>query len=461
MFDTAAPRSSALLGVAERMKIFLRRRDLATFGAWFIVSANAGIIVILWWRGGNVQATNSTEWLNSLGRLTGLLSAYLALVQVLLLARLPLLERAVGFDKLTIWHRLNGKIVILLVVAHVILTTIGYALIDQFTISQEVRALLSSYPGMVAATIGTALFLIVAGSSIFIARRRLPYETWHVIHVSVYAAIALAWVHQIPTGNEFITNPAAADYWTSLYIITFAALVLFRVVQPVALAFRYRLRVEQVVRENPTVVSVYMTGRHLEKLRAQAGQFFFWRFLSRDRFWESHPFSLSASPDGQSLRITVKSSGDFTARIGEIKPGTPVLTEGPFGVFTEAVQELDRVLFIAGGIGITPIRALLEEMTGDLVLLYRVLGEQDIVFREELDLLSRVRGIRIHYVVGDHANPANKRLLSPEHIRTTVPDVADREVYLCGPPAMMNVLERNVRLTGVPAQFIHAERFAI
>jgi ferredoxin-NADP reductase len=225
---------------------------------------------------------------------------------------------------------------------------------------------------------------------------------------------------------------------------------------PVANAFRYRLRVVEIVTEGPGVVSLRVEGRGLERLRARAGQFFLWRFLSRGRWWASHPFSVSEAPDGRSLRITVKDLGDFSARLASIRSGTRVVAEGPFGVFTDAVRRRDKVLLIGGGIGITPIRALLEEMRGDVVAIYRALHEHDVILRDELDAVGRVQ-----IVAGDHATAEGARLLSPEHLVELVPDVADREVYVCGPRAMTDAIVRNVRAAGVPSRFVHAERFAL
>ncbi len=430
-------------------------------GLWLLVAANAALIVWLWVEGGNVSGVHSPgQLLNSIGRITGLMSAYLALVQVLLLARLPFLERLVGFDILTVWHRFNGKIVLSFVLAHVVCNTVGYALIDRISIPHEVSILLSSYPGMVAAIIGTALFFVVVMTSLVIVRRRLRYETWYLVHFTAYAAIALAWVHQIPTGNEFITSAPAAAYWNSLYLATLALLILFRLVQPIVQAFWHRLQVAETTVEGPNVVSLRIKGRHLDRLNARAGQFFLWRFLAPGRWWESHPFSLSAAPDGRSLRITVKNAGDFTSRIGDIKPGTAIIAEGPFGVFTDAVRRRDRVALIAGGIGITPIRALIEQMPGDLVLVYRVMSDADLIFRDELETLARSGRLRLCYAVGDHTTPGAEDLLSIEHLHRLIPDIAERDVYACGPPGMMNVLEQNVRHAGIPSQCIHIERFA-
>jgi len=444
------------------------RRSLAhavTLSAfWAVVLGNAAAIVWLWWHGGNVTKVHSTgDLLTSIARITGLLGAYLALLQVVLLARLPWLERLVGFDRLTFWHRWNGHACLDLVLAHVFFSIWGYAALDKVSIPKEIGAMLGGgvYPGMITATVGTALFIAVVVTSVVIARRRLRYEWWHAVHLSAYAAIALAWFHQIPTGNELVLDRTAADYWRALYLATLALLVGFRIVIPLANAFRYRLRVVEVVTEAPGVVSLHITGHKLERLHARAGQFFVWRFLGRRRWWSAHPFSLSRAPDGRSLRITVKALGDFTRRIGEITPGTRVLAEGPFGVFTADARRRHKVLLVAGGIGITPIRALMEDMEPGAVVIYRVLRHDDVVFRNELEPLARDRGIELLLVAGDHATEEGALLLTPAHLQELVPDIGDRDVYVCGPPAMTDVLEKNVRGTGVRRRFIHTERFAL
>jgi predicted ferric reductase len=431
----------------------LRTRTAVT-AAWTIALANAAAITWLWWHGGNAtDVHDSGELLTSLARLTGLLGAYSALIQVLLLARIPDLERLVGLDRLTIWHRWNGHACLYLILGHVGFSFYGYALLDGISLPREVTTMLGggNYPGMITATVGTALFVVVVASSIVIARRRLPYEWWYAVHLSAYAAIALGWFHQVPTGNELVLDTIAADYWASLYLATLGLLLAFRVARPVVNALRFRLRVAEVVHEAPGVVSLRIAGRRLDRLGASGGQFFLWRFLTPGHWWRSHPFSLSARPDGDSLRITVKALGDFTSAIGRIPVGTRVVAEGPFGAFTQAARRRDKVLLIGGGIGITPIRALLDELRGDVVVLYRVLSEDEAIFRDELP--------NAVVVAGDHATAEGSRLLSPEHLRELVPDIADRDVYVCGPPAMADATVRSVR-AHVPSRHIHVERFA-
>jgi predicted ferric reductase len=439
------------------------RRRAAAVGVYAAVAANAGVVVWLWIHGGNLHATSAGEALTSSGRVTGLLSAYLALLQVILLARLPALERAVGFDRLSVWHRWNGHACIDLVVAHVVFTVWGYALMDRFTIGKELSTMLGGgiYPGMITATIGTAMLLGVVATSVVIVRRRLRYEWWYAVHLLAYAGIALSWFHEIPTGNELVLDRAAADYWRGLYVATLAILVVFRLAVPLVQLVRHRLTVAEVVEEGPGVVSLRLVGRRLDRLGAEPGHFFLWRFLDRRRIWSAHPFSLSAAPDRDTLRITVKALGDHSARLAGVRPGTRVLAEGPFGVFTESARRRrERVLLIAGGIGITPIRALVERMRGDVIVLYRALTDGDLVFERELDLLAAQNGLVVEYVVGDHRGEG-ARLLSPEHLRELVPDLRRRDVFLCGPPAMADTIARNLQAAGVPRRSVHLERFAL
>ena len=246
----------------------VRRRVVAAVALAFLLG-NAVGIVWLWYEGGNVtDVDDAAELVTSLARLTGFFAAYLALIEVLLLARIPWLDRLIGFDHLTVVHRWNGHATIALVVAHTLLSVWGYALLDDVSLWAEVETLLGAgvYPGMITATVGTALLLIVGVTSVAVARRRLPYEWWHAIHLAAYAGIALAWFHQIPTGNELALDDIAANYWRALYVVTLAAVLVYRLGMPTVGALRFRLRVTEVVPESEDVVSIHLTGRRLDRL---------------------------------------------------------------------------------------------------------------------------------------------------------------------------------------------------
>ena len=436
-------------------------KDTVTWVLRLFFYGIAAVIAGLWLKDGGISGVHNTSTLLiSAGRLTGLLGAYLLLLQILLLARLPFLEWTVGFDRLMKRHRLNGKVSLGLILAHVATITAGYAQQSGVSITAQFDSFLTAWPGMIPALAGTLLLILVAVSSIVIVRRKLRYETWFAVHLMAYLGIFLAWSHQVPTGNEFIGNPLAVAFWTALYVATLQLVLLFRVLQPLLSFSWHRMRVAEVTQEAPGVVSLRITGHHLDWLNAQPGQWFSWRFLDRERWREAHPFSLSAAPDGTSFRITIKDLGDFSRGIARVKPGTFVMVEGPFGTFTEDARMGNRVALIAGGVGITPIRALLEEMQGDVVLVYRARHAGEIVFRDELEVLARERGMRIRYVLGDRRTPGNAHLLSREHLRSLVPDIASRDVYLCGPTSMTRSVKRALLRLGVPKPLIHIDEFA-
>jgi predicted ferric reductase len=442
-----------------------RRIDgLGAGDLWLLFMANALVITALWARSGGFNGIGDLGTaLTSLGRLTGLLGSYLALVQILLLVRVRWLERLAGFDALTIWHRRNGKVCLLLLLAHTVLITAGYTLTGRTSLWNEISKLLTSYDDMITATVGMGLLIVVVVTSLVIVRRRLPYEVWYAVHFATYAGIALAFAHQLSDGGDLASDTVARDYWIALYVVTLAAIVGFRLLVPLWQALWHQMRVERVVSEGPGVVSLVISGRRLHRMGARSGQFFLWRFLTADGWWQSHPFSLSAPPTGDRLRVTVKALGDFSARVARLAPGTRVVAEGPFGTLTEAVRTRRRVLLVAGGVGITPLRALFEDLParpGELTLLYRAVDAPDLVFRAELDALAARRGAEVHYVLGDHREPANRVLLGPAHLRGLVPDVRSRDVYVCGPPAMTAVTEQTLRQLRVPRHQVHVERFA-
>ncbi|WP_028060686.1 ferredoxin reductase family protein [Candidatus Solirubrobacter pratensis] len=446
-----------------RHRVHARARGLTGFDLAALFTGNLVLVAGLWWRGGELSNLHQIGGvLTSGGRLAGLLGAYLILVQVLLLARIPALERAVGFERLTFWHRVNGRTALGLLIAHAALISIGYALTDRLSLPREVWSLLTTFPGVLTATAGLLALSGVVVASVVIVRRRLRYETWYFVHLYSYLGIALAFSHQIATGHDFAGNPVAQVYWKSLYAGSLAALVVFRVAAPIARGFYHRLQVIDVIAEGPGVVTLWIGGRRLDRLAARSGQFFLFRFLTRDRWWEAHPYSLSCAPDGRHLRITVKALGDFSASLARVRPGTRVLAEGPFGSFTAAARRRRRALLIAGGVGITPIRALLQDMPGgpgDMTVVYRAVGERDVIFREELDELASRRGAELHYVLGDHRDPAARELLGPAHLRHLVPDLRARDVFVCGPPAMADAVRRTLRRAGVPRRQVICEGF--
>ena len=430
-----------------------------------ILGANALLLVLMWIRHGGVGVSSAggAGFLTGLGELTALLGTYGALVQLVLMSRIPWFEQLLGLDGLARWHRITGFSTITLILAHVVLTTTGIAISDGTNVAAEFSTFVTTYPYVLMATVATALFVMVGVTSMRWARRHLQHETWHFIHLYVYLAIVLAFGHELAVGADFVGDGLAVAYWVALYAVAFGLILGFRVIAPVRFSMRHQLRVAGTVRETDDVVSIYLEGRDLDDVRAKGGQFFLWRFLTRDAWWRAHPFSLSAAPNPHWLRITVKDVGAGSREVHSIAPGTRVMVEGPYGRFTALPSRRSRVALIAGGIGITPVRSLLEDLPagkGDIVIIYRARRPQDVVFQNELEELARQRKAALHLIIGRRSE-FSRDPLSAAALQELIPDIRSRDIYVCGPAGMLATVMRTLDSIGVPPARRHAERFAL
>jgi predicted ferric reductase len=378
------------------------------------------------------------------------------------MARVTWLDRLIGMDRLAVWHRRNAQYSLSLLVAHAVLIIWGYAVTAHTNVVSQTTSVVFSYPDMLAATVGLGLLVAIGVVSSRAIRRRLSYQAWYFIHLYAYLALALSFAHQFSTGVDFATHPLNRALWIALYAVVGGLVLAYRVIKPIRDGLRHQLRVWNVVPEGPGTVSVYLTGRRLRELPADAGQFFMWRFLTRHGWWQAHPYSLSAAPNGQWLRVTVKGLGDHSEDIQNLRPGTRVLAEGPYGSFTWRRRRLRKVLLIAGGVGITPLRALFESLPGrnrDITLLYRATRPEDILFREEIDTIARARQARVGYLVGSRQE--HPEYLTAEHLLTLVPDIHAHDIYVCGPPSMLDTVNGALTQLGIPRGQIHREHFEL
>ncbi|MFJ6697643.1 ferric reductase-like transmembrane domain-containing protein [Streptomyces sp. NPDC091272] len=421
------------------------------------IVAGVGAVCLLW----GVQAVPSFR-LDALfaagAHLSGLLAGYGVLVMLFLMARVPAVEHGVGADRLARWHALGGRYVLSLCAGHAVLALCGYAA-HRSTDLLSASAELLGYGGILAAVVGTGLLAAAGVSSARAVRRKVTHETWRAVHLLTYLGVALGFVHQL-VGPDVASHPLVRWAWAMLHASVAVLLLWYRAVVPVRQALRHSLRVAEVRDEAPGVVSVVVQGIGLDELRAEPGQFFRWRFLQR-RVWRTAlPFSLSAPVRDDTLRITVKAAGDHTRRLRRLRVGTRVLATGPFGAMTAHRRTRRKVLLLAGGVGITPMRALFETLPcapGDLTLLYRARGEGQLVLRAELERIARERRAGLHFLLG--ASDAAYDPLAPQSLRALVPDLAEHDVYLCGPPGMADTATASLIRAGVPAARIHTELF--
>ena len=425
-------------------------------------------LVFLWVREGGVQDLGSWSGaLLSTGRLTGLVASALLLVQVLMMARIPLLERAWGQDRLAHLHRLVGFTSFNLMIAHIGLITWGYAAGSLTAAPGALWDLTWNYSGMLLAGAGSVCLVMVVVTSVRAARRRLRYESWHLLHLYAYLGAGLALPHQLWTGQEFLQSSASTVFWWGLWIAAVVSVLVWRVGLPAWRSWRHALRVVAVLPEGEDVFSVYLTGRRLHRMRVEAGQFLTWRFPGRPGWTRANPYSLSAAPDGNRLRITVKDLGDGSRSLRALTPGTRAVVEGPYGRLTSRPRTQRKVLLIGAGVGITPLRALVEGLDyepGEATLIYRYSGRP--LFGSELTWIAEQRGLRLLALPGprrrpdswfsDHAGVGSDR----DALLGWVPDLAQHDVYVCGPQGWTDAVRRTTEQAGLPADQLHLETFA-
>ncbi|CAN2171305.1 COG4097 Predicted ferric reductase [Candidatus Nanopelagicaceae bacterium] len=396
----------------------------------------------------------------SLSRLAALTGAYFSIIGIFFVARIPAVERGVGHDRLVAWHRKLGPWSLYLILIHVLFITLSWAGQDHIPLYREIWNFLKSFPWMWPALAGFFLMMLAGVTSYRKARAKMSYETWWIIHIYTYVAIAASFMHQVLNGQMFINHPLNRLYWTLLYIGMAAAVIIYRFGIPLVRSLRHNLVVEKVVVEAPGLISVIMRGRNLRKLSAEGGQFFGWRFLTRGHFLMSHPYSLSAAPTDNHLRITIKDLGDHSRATRYIKKGTRVFVEGPYGAFTAGRATRPHVVMVGGGVGITPIRALMDEFKNGVQMdvFYRVSKAEELILKDELDyLVAQSNGTaRVHYMVGSR----KEFPMDAEFIKSYAPRVADSDIYICGPEALVETVRKAAEELGVPKNRFHDEDFA-
>jgi predicted ferric reductase len=417
----------------------------------------------LWWlQTPASRVADLSEELIMGAQLTGLLGGYLLLVEVALMARLPWLERRIG-SWLASLHRYLGGYLLMLLTAHVVLVLVGYALSLRAPLPSVLVGVLDTYPDVLAATVGYLLLLGLGLSSIRRFRRRLGYERWHLLHLVAYPAGVLAFGHEVAMGAQFTRNEVARGTWTVLNVLVGVAVVYHRFYLPVHRHMRHRLRISHIVAESPDTFSIYIRGIDVDELNAVGGQYFRWRFLARGVWHQSHPFSLSAHPSDNTLRLTVKGVGAYTRRLKRrLRPGQRVLADGPYGAFTAVLRRRRRVLLIGGGVGVTPLRAIAESLEGnprDVIFAQRASSEHELLMVDELLRMQRAQKLTFLPILGRRGKSPKDDPMHPTRLREAIPDLREREVFICGSPGMVAATIRNLRRAGVNRRSIHSELF--
>lgn len=460
----ARPTQRLVLGYSKYKKL-KRGQDVIEALAWLSVVAVTAMFLV---DGGLNSITDPATALGSFSRLSSLVATDLLLIHMLLVARVPWIDKFYGHDKSTIAHKRLGKPILYLLIAHFAASLVQFALDSGQNLWDEFFSLISIFE-LLLATASLALMIVVVVTSLNIARRKLRYEAWYIVHLLSYIAVGVAVPHVFTMGSDVAGKAIPTIYWVTLYSFVAFNIVWYRVFLPIVRGMRHNLRVQAVIRESSDSVSIYLSGTLLERLGGQAGQFYLFRPLTAKQWWRPHPFSISAAPSKSFVRFTIGARGDDTELLQSIKPGTRVMLEGPYGVFTEERRTRERVVLIASGIGIPPVRALAESMAsrpGDLTVIYRVRNAQDAALLDEVREIARRRQINLHVIEGRRGsndswlNADPRDLPDQARLAEMAPWVSESDVYICGPGDWTKLVERSVKRAGTPGHQIHSEEYA-
>jgi len=425
-------------------------------------------VVCIWIRNQGLASiySGADRAIGSLGLLTGLLSTSLMITMMLMLARIPAVEKAWGHDLLTHRHRWVGFVSFWFMIAHVVAYMVERA--GDGNVGRAWWHLFVLDSWMLWATTGTIMIAAVVVLSIRWARRRMRYEPWHLLHLYAYLGMALAFPHQIMDGADF-HETWARTFWWVLYLGTLAVFLGYRIVLPIHRSWYHRMRVTSVDVEAPGVYSVNIEGHRLDRLRTESGQFFNWRFYDGPGWSRGNPYTISAAPTDDHMRVTIQAVGDGSARVASLTHGTRVFIEGPFGTMTARRRQNPYMLLIAAGVGITPIRALLEDSPyapGECTLIYRYTEEEHAIFKPEIGAIAARRGVIVRYLPGHRRHDGSWLPAGPPAsddayaLAALVPDITRTDIFLCGPPPWIRAVRAAARRAGADRRHIHTEDFA-
>ena len=451
--------------VNQRRKYARRalRSDLLVTALW---ASGAAAVALFLASGGAGHFGSPAEIVTSLGVIAGLIGTDFILVMLVLAARVPLLDRTIGHDRAIATHRTLGKPALYLLLGHGALLLIGYGMSQGYNPIAEIGPMLA-LPDMPLAFVGLGLLIAVVVTSLVAVRRKFSYEGWHLVHLLSYVSVAFALPHQLSVGGVLADGSVQRVYWIALYVVAFGAIVTFRFVEPVVSSIRHRITVAGVSTIAPGVTSIHLKGRNLRALGTSGGQFFIWRFWTGRTWWHSHPISLSAMPTGSSARITVRELGNGSGRISAVPVGTRVSIEGPYGLFTDAARTSPKLAIVAAGVGVTPIRALLENAQfapGDATVLLRAGSPEETYLWDEVRDLAAAKGAKCFVMVGHRARTGPSWMSETDAQRgvtllATFPELLQSDLYLCGPTPWLDSIEADALSTGIRPHQIHAERF--
>lgn len=413
-----------------------------------------------------INPISAQNLLYEIGKNFALIGIMIITFQILLTGRFKWIERPFGFDILIRYHKhmaILGTSFLILHPIFLILGGFGLGLITSF------HTVWYIWTGRIALT----LLIINEILSLFQFQFHIKFENWRISHdILSPAIIILGFIHSWEIGSD-IKNIPMRILWIILPVISLLLFLLHRFLRPFFLS-RYPYKVINVKKEAEKVWTVKLAPPEGEEVFSYLpGQFQFITFKrQKDLPVEEHHWTISSSPtEKKYVSSTIKELGDFTSTICETEVGDTATIHAPFGRFSHILHPDEKALvFIAGGIGITPMISMLRYMKDTnsnipVVLLYGNRNEEEIAFRKELKKLEEGKhpDLKVIHVL---SNPGKswtgvRDYIDREKIEKFCGDLKSKGFYISGPEGLINATIKNLKALGVDDNRIHLEIFSL
>jgi predicted ferric reductase len=433
---------------------------LSAFGWWILsILSLAPLLMWIFETPINYRFANLSLFARSLGDVAGLVGFSMFALVLILSARLKIFDKLFkGINESYTAHHFFGGLAFSLLLLHPLLLAYNYLLISFRS------AALFLLPGQnMAQNFGIFGLFSMIITLVITFYTKLKYQIWKFTHKFLGLAFIFAFFHVFLIGADVMSN-----YWLKVYLFVLSTAAILTYFYR-TLFSDYFVRVfDYTVKEvkpfpdkiweiefepNPPV------GR--KAINFFAGQFAFIKLYSKHLPKEPHPFSFSSSPENP-LRIAVKELGDYTNKIGSLKPGDKVKIEGPFGAFNFRNCKNKKQIWIAGGIGIVPFLSMLRDLSAkdsdyDIDLYYSVKDENCLAFQEEIeDIADKNKNLKVKFW-----NTALKKFVNAKHIKEATEDFWSRDIFICGPQIMMDSLKTQFLELGLKEKALHIEEFQL
>lgn len=394
-------------------------------------------------------------YLHDFSRFLAVIGFVIIFIQFILSSRIKLIESGIGLDKLFRIHRIFGIVGFVFILIHPL----------ALFISDKLQGYDSKLftPLKTIGVVSLILLSISALSAILFGLIKIKYETWKNIHKIMYIVFPLAFIHSARLGSDIIRSRILKIFWWILLGI-YSAILIYKLVMYIKVR-KNPFKVSEVKQETHDTWSLFFEGKHKNY---KPGQFLTVRLKKNGKVSESHPFTMSSSPTRDKISITVKAVGDFTSTIKDTRTSDQAYIDEPYGVFSFLNYDEKNLVFIAGGIGITPFISMLryiydKKLERNIILIWGNKTSDDIAFKDELEYLqSEIPSLKVVHVMSNQIEwQGEKGYIDAEKLKKYIKDFQNSQFFVCGPPIMMKKVIKTLKELGVSNRRIHYERFAL